>query len=407
MAVGALYLHIPFCARKCAYCDFASWPCGRQDPLMSAYAHGLAELAREVASAGLLEPCATAYIGGGTPTLLGARTLGELLSCVRELAPNIRELSCEANPDSLSDEVLESLRLKGATRVSVGVQSLLDAELEALGRLHSAGQACERVRAAVATGLDVSADLMCATPRQTDASWEHTLTTLLALGPQHVSVYPLMLEQGTPLGERYAESYPAWNDEDVEAARMEQAARVLEAAGFARYEVASYAKPHKRCAHNIAYWTGVSYLGLGTAAASMLDRASYERLRASCPQLPRLPEDVVRVRLTIQNAPKELAQSHRLRDLAFEGELLDARQARAEDLMLGMRLTNGVDETLWKTVPEPLAHDLSDRGLVCNNGGRVCPTRRGWLLGNELYGALWELAGAPVRPLAPQTKNPM
>lgn len=215
----ALYLHVPFCARKCAYCDFASWETRAQDPLMAAYAHALSVQIDEAEGLGLLQEADTAYVGGGTPSLLG-EGLPPLVSRVAALGAS--EITCEANPDSLTDSLLEGLARAGATRLSVGVQSLEDAELVELGRLHDAACAKERVAAAVASGLDVSCDLMCATPGQTDASWGRTLGQAAALGVGHVSVYPLMIEEGTALDRRYAHDPCEWNSDEVQAARMQQ-----------------------------------------------------------------------------------------------------------------------------------------------------------------------------------------
>jgi oxygen-independent coproporphyrinogen-3 oxidase len=157
---------------------------------------------------------------------LGASRLARLVEGIREACPHLEELSCEANPDSLTDEVIDAAVGSGVTRLSVGVQSLEDVELERLGRLHTAVQAKERVGVAVASGLDVSVDLMCAIPSQTTRSWDRTLRDVVSLGVGHVSVYPLSIEEGTPLGRAYADVDPPWNDEDVQAERMERAAAV-------------------------------------------------------------------------------------------------------------------------------------------------------------------------------------
>ena len=401
--VSALYLHIPFCARKCAYCDFASWATPTDDPLMTAYARALEAQLDEVAALGLIEGCETAYVGGGTPTLLGQKDLGALVSAVRVAAPGVTELSCEANPDSLTDGVLYALCGAGATRLSVGVQSLDDAELAELGRQHDAACARERVAAAVATGLDVSLDLMCATPGQTGESWERTLGEAAALGVGHVSVYPLQIEEGTALERRYADDPCAWNDSDVQADRMAKAQAVLQGLGFRRYEVASYARAGKACRHNQAYWTGKPYLGLGTGASSMLDLKGYLRLFRLCPQLPAPLKDATRVRLTVETGRRALADDPRLSALSFSLEFLTEPQAVAEDLMLGARLVDGLRpelvararELLGARLDDTLA-SLLDRGLLGEKDGRLAPTERGWLLGNELYGALWDLAPGEV-----------
>lgn len=395
--VVELYLHVPFCVRKCAYCDFCSVATPREDPVLDAYVGAIARQLDELACAGLLAGVRTGYVGGGTPSMLGAGGLEALLAHVgASVGPGtLAELTVEANPDSLGEGVLSALASGGATRVSIGVQSLDDRELAGLGRLHTAGRALEAVSAARASGLDVSVDLMCAIPEQTERTWAATLARVVETGVDHVSVYPLTLEEGTPLFGRYADSDAPFLSEDVAAERMEQAARTLEGAGYRRYEVASYARPGHRCAHNVGYWTGVPYLGLGPSAASMLDRCGYEALRTVMGQLPKLADDVRRVRMGVTSTASEVIADPRLSSLSLDLEFLDARQAWAEDLMLGMRLTAGVDEAMLEGAG-PALDDLLARGLVERAGGRVVPTHDGWLLGNELYGALWDLAGAKV-----------
>lgn len=400
----ALYLHVPFCARKCAYCDFASWATPAGDPLQGAYARALEAQVAEAASAGLLEGCETAYVGGGTPTMLGAEALGSLVSAARRAAPGLTEVTCEANPDSLADDVLEAVCDAGATRLSVGVQSLDDGELAELGRLHDSALARERVAAAVSTGLDVSVDLMCAIPRQTPGSWAATLAGAVSLGVGHVSVYPLQIEEGTEFDRRYADGPCPWNDGDVQAERMSQAQARLEDEGYSRYEVASYARPGRECRHNVSYWTGVPYLGLGTKASSMLNLEQYLRLRGLCPRLPAPTADTARVRLVVETPRCEIASGPRLSGLSFSLEFLDEAQAVAEDLMLGARLTAGLDPALVARGRGVLGEGLDSalerllaRGLLAEREGRLAPTEQGWLLGNELYGELWALAPGEVR----------
>lgn len=401
-SAGALYLHVPFCARKCAYCDFASWATPESDPLVPAYREALERQMGEAAALGLLEGCETAYVGGGTPSLLGP-SLGRLVRAVRASAPGVTELTCEANPDSLSDDTIEAVRAAGATRLSVGVQSLDDGELARLGRLHDAAGARERVGAAVRAGLDVSLDLMCATPGQTDASWEATLAGAIALGVGHVSVYPLMIEEGTALAARCADDPCPWNSEEVQEVRMRKAQALLEGVGFGRYEVASYALPGKTCRHNVAYWTGVPYLGLGTGASGMLALEGYLRLVEGFPRLPEPPSGTRRVRLSVDSSREEVAARPSLGELSLSLEFLDEAQAAAEDLMLGARLVEGLDPALvaharaaiGPRVDDALEGLLSD-GLLEGRSGRLAPTQRGWLLGNELYGRLWDLAPGEV-----------
>ena len=401
-AASALYVHVPFCARKCAYCDFASWQTHRDDPLMGAYVDGVLRLLEEAADAGIVDGLETAYVGGGTPSLIGPDLLVRLVGQISALG--VVELSCEANPESLSDEVIAACVESGATRLSIGVQSLSDEELVELGRLHDAATAENRVRAAVESGLDVSCDLMCAIPRQSEASWTNALRSVCSLGVSHVSVYPLSIEEGTALSSRYAEVPCEWNSSEVEASRMIKAREVLEGFGYSRYEVASYALPGKMCKHNRSYWTGVSYLGLGTNASSMLSLEGYLRLCKLCPQLPQAPRDARRVRLTMTSDRSEVSSSRSLADVSFSLEFLTLEQAVAEDLMLGARLAEGLDPGLVAFAREALPSgsvdrclsELIGRGFLKVLSGRFAPTDDGWLLGNELYGELWDLAPGEV-----------
>ena len=399
----ALYLHVPFCIRKCLYCDFSSWATHPDDPVISAYLASLERLVHQAAEIGLLEGCETAYVGGGTPTLAGDGLTSLVAKVMRE-APGIQELTCEANPDSLSDTLLDGLQLAGCTRLSIGIQSLDDRELAELGRIHTAQQALNRLHRAVATGLSVSCDLMCATPGQTDASWNASLRGVLECGVRHVSVYPLQIEEGTPFDERFSDAPTPWNDPEIQAKRMEQAASMLSSAGLHRYEVASYAMEAHECRHNIAYWTAMPYLGLGTGASSMLTREGYERLRSVAPRLPRIDDSIRRIRLSCTSDRSGIVAARSLADLDFDLELLDERQAAAEDLMLSMRMVAGAGPGLIEHARRALGAGLVDeamlrcesRHLVLHEGNAWVPTSQGWLLGNELYGPLWDLAPGEV-----------
>ena len=381
----AIYLHVPYCVRKCAYCDFLSSPCPHGSPELAAYAQTLKDKLRLCAEAGLLDGCETAYIGGGTPTLL-SEGLVDIVSYLRIYAPELGELSCEANPESLTAELARSLADAGATRVSIGVQSTDAAELEALGRIHSAEEALAAIRSASVAGLRTSADLMCAIPLQTRASFERSISEVLDAGATHVSVYPLQIEEDTRFFELYGDEDPAWNSGDAQAQMMELAEKLLVARGLSRYEVASYAIPGQQCAHNIAYWTGVPYLGLGPGAASMCNGALYRRLRELFSDLPDLPEGAVRARIAMS-----------AEGASAEVEFLEGREAAAEDMMLGFRMSEGPSIDTLVRAKEQLGHDRVERMLAsCREDGLIDgdnrPTARGWLLGNELFGRAWDLA---------------
>lgn len=271
MKYRALYLHIPFCRAKCLYCDFDSRAltgCALEEAI-GAYCEGLSAQVDAHGNAGELSEVETVYVGGGTPSLLGVRLVG-LVDYVRAYCEPV-EFTCEANPESFTLDLAQALRAAGVTRISLGVQSLNASELKAIGRIHSAEQAMLAVAQAKAAGFSTSCDVMCGLPGQTLDTFAETLRSLVTLNPDHVSVYPLQLEEGTPLARMEEAGEMEVPDEDFQAQCMDLAAEVLEEAGYERYEVASYAKPGHRCRHNIAYWTGKPYLGLGRSAASMLD----------------------------------------------------------------------------------------------------------------------------------------
>lgn len=271
MKYRALYLHIPFCRAKCLYCDFDSRAltgCALEEAI-GAYCEGLSAQVDAHGNAGELSEVETVYVGGGTPSLLGGRLVG-LVDLVRSYCEPV-EFTCEANPESFTLDLAQALRAAGVTRISLGVQSLNASELKAIGRIHSAEQAMLAVAQAKAAGFSTSCDVMCGLPGQTLDTFAETLRSLVTLNPDHVSVYPLQLEEGTPLARMEEAGEMEVPDEDFQAQCMDLAAEVLEEAGYERYEVASYAKPGHRCRHNIAYWTGKPYLGLGRSAASMLD----------------------------------------------------------------------------------------------------------------------------------------
>ena len=363
---GALYIHVPFCKQRCLYCDFTTQAIDHESPELRAYTDNMILAIRRAGRTGLLGSLRTVYIGGGTPSFLGQKYLTELLytlSLSMHLTEDV-ECTLEANPDSLDERLVRDLWALGVNRLSIGVQSFNDDELQALGRIHSAQQARDAIAAAKERFTNLSLDLMCGIPKQTLESFRASLEEAIALGVSHVSVYPLTIEDGTPFEAKVQSGELADTDPDFQADCMELAAEVLEAAGMQRYEVASYARPGFECRHNIAYWTGVPYLGLGEGAVSMAQNAN-ERVRFSA-----------------------------------GGEVLDhlnASEMLAEDLMLGMRMTQGIGPELVSAARTTFARfddvcgELVERKLARWEGERFVPTTRGWLCGNELFGAFLDL----------------
>lgn len=397
MKPRALYLHIPFCKAKCLYCDFDSRALGgcELDAAMDSYCRSLEAQVEAYGAAGALGEVETVYIGGGTPSLLGTR-LVSLVQRVRSYCDPV-EFTCEANPESFTLELAQALREAGVTRISLGVQTIDADELKAIGRIHSAEQALLAIAQAKAVGFSTSCDVMCGLPGQTLESFSRTLETLMTLSPGHVSVYPLQLEEGTPLARQEEQGRIAVPDEDFQAACMDLAAKILAEAGLERYEVASYARPGQRCLHNIAYWTGKPYLGLGRSAAGMLDM---DTAREMC-NLGTHP-----FYTSGANPPSAMDEGRvRYRQLDDEGvrfdtEYLSSREAMAEDLMLACRMTDGIpSELLTRAASCIPSADLRtacesalSSGLATWDGGALKPTHLGWLDGNELFGLFWGLA---------------
>ena len=410
MAVTALYAHVPFCAQKCRYCDFDSRsfaPC-ELGAALDAYFEQLYARLDAFGRAGALDQIRTVYVGGGTPSLAGER-LVELTRRIRAWCAPI-EFTCEANPESLTAELVTALAKVGVTRVSLGVQTLDNTELAAIGRIHDADRALAAIATVKDAGLDVSCDLMCGLPGQTAASWKRTLEGVLAAAPHHVSVYPLTLEEGTPLYRMACLDESLEPDEDFQAACMDVARELLGAAGYHPYEVASYALDGHECAHNIAYWTGQGYLGLGRSAAGMLDAEDFDRLAGLFPGVSSRG-DAHRVRLVQRDDAAT----------AFEAEYLSQREAAAEDLMLACRMTRGVGPDLFVRsacviptgelaaacdralemglatwVPdgvEGFAGRIASKDVIAGRArARLAPTHLGWLDGNVLFELFWGLA---------------
>ena len=362
----ALYLHIPFCTSRCAYCDFTTSAVRADDLRIDDYVEDMCLQIRRKAKEGELSAIDTVYMGGGTPSYIGTSRLSMLLyalSTAMRLEPDV-ECTMEANPESVSANMVRDIWALGVNRLSIGVQSFDDAVLRTLGRAHTADGAARAIAAAHERFENVSVDVMCGIPGQSAESFEATLSRALELGVAHVSVYPLTIEAGTPFDRMVPSGELPEPDDDVEAEQMEAAASLLSHAGFHRYEVASYAKPGFECRHNIAYWTGVPYLGIGRSAATMT-----------------------------QNATRRM----RMTDGVVTDDLNEAQMA-AEDLMMGMRMTRGVSSSqldaarpLLPRLDDAIAH-LVEEGLATFDGKRFSPTTRGWLCGNELYGELFDLA---------------
>jgi putative oxygen-independent coproporphyrinogen III oxidase len=398
----SLYVHVPFCVSKCAYCDFTSQAVGPTPasglgaPFVDAV---LAVLDRAAGS--VLRDVPTVYLGGGTPTVLGDE-LVRLAAGVRELA-GVRadaEITVETNPETTSDALIAALVAAGVNRFSLGAQSFDDAVLRTLGRAHDVARAEAACEVLAGSGVPFSIDLMCGIPGQTRESWAATLERALGTGATHFSVYPLSLEEGTPLEAAVRDGRLPAPDPDLAADMMLMARDRLADHCMRRYEVANYAQPGHESRHNLVYWTGGAYVGVGPSAASMLPASASalldpRRVRmGAAADSPDATTPGARVRFTMNDTLADFVRGGWDR-MPVELEVLSERDAAREDVMLGMRLTSGVTAGQVDCAGlTTVMASLEEQGLVERfrdaddvEGWRT--TDRGWLLGNEVFGAIW------------------
>ena len=272
-----LYIHIPFCVRKCGYCDFVSAPAGRE--VQQAYMERLwEEIEKSVNGETLVS---SVFFGGGTPSLIEPLLIEETLNRIRRrffLSPDA-EISMEANPGTLTKEALQIYKRAGVNRLSIGLQSAHNKELSMLGRIHTWEEFLDSFHQARIAGFtNINVDLMSALPGQTVDSWRKTLEKVLKLKPEHISAYSLIIEEGTPFYEQYGEGRHADElpDEDAERQMYVRTREILEGYGYHRYEISNYAKDGYECRHNLGYWDRKEYLGLGAGASSLMDHIRWK-----------------------------------------------------------------------------------------------------------------------------------
>ncbi|MEW8959776.1 MAG: radical SAM family heme chaperone HemW [Moorella sp. (in: firmicutes)] len=369
-----VYIHIPFCIRKCHYCDFVSYP-GQAPEVMFAYCLDLEREMALVAGKWQPGPVATVYIGGGTPTLLPAPQLGRLLEALEHffgLEPGA-EVTVEANPGTVDVRKLKILKAAGVNRLSLGVQSLDDDLLAAMGRIHRRRDVYEALDQARRAGFrNINVDLIFGLPGQTLKAWKATLKEIVSLEPEHVSCYCLQVEEDTPWGRQAAAGVLSLPGEDMELAMYREAREFLAAAGYEQYEISNFARPGYRCRHNIAYWLNLPYLGLGAAAASHWQGRRWQNCR------------------DLQEYHHALACGRLPRE---EMEILTPRQMMAETMFMGLRLIEGVDLEDFQRRFGVDAREVYGReleglhrtGLLEEREGRLKLTEKGLTLANEVF----------------------
>jgi len=353
-----LYIHIPFCKVKCAYCDFYSL--ARSEERMDAYAAALEASLRAAASKAAGYTVDTVYFGGGTPSYFGAPRLAALLETIFDCydIASDAEITTEANPESARDtDALRTLRGAGFNRISLGMQSADDAELRAVGRIHTAAGTAAAVDAARRAGFDnLSLDLIYGLPGQTRERWRENLAAAVALAPEHLSCYGLKAEPGTPLYAR-RDSVPL-PDDDAQADMYLDAAAYLAEHGYAQYEISNFARPGRGSRHNLKYWTLGEYLGFGPGAHSDFGGRRFAVARDL--------DAFLRGEITYsEDAP------------------ITPRERAAEHVMLGLRLIRGLPAAELAGA-ETVLNECAAHGLAEQVGGNWRLTPRGFLVSNAV-----------------------
>lgn len=425
-----LYIHIPFCVKKCDYCDFLSFPADNRTQRRYVDA-----LQKEITCYGALYPdrkITTIFIGGGTPSWLDEEEIVRILHTVREAFEVERdaEITIECNPGTATAHKLVRYREAGINRISIGLQSAHNEELALLGRIHTWEQFLKTYDLARKAGFsNINVDLMSALPGQTLETFSDTLKKVLALKPEHLSVYSLMIEEGTPFYERYREDEKHREageptellpDEEQEYAVTKLTQRVLREAGYHWYEVSNFAKPGYECRHNIGYWKRADYLGVGLGAASLIDNVRYANVRdleEYCKECESLWEEFTELggekpdkvqmdsskkniqieRIEMQQKEKYSGKEDRKRfaesirkTLCSSTEPVTREEQMEEFMFLGLRMTEGVSRaefeqhfvTTIEAVYGDVLRQLQKEGLLVKQEGRICLTERGMDVNN-------------------------
>lgn len=365
-----LYLHIPFCKRKCNYCDFCSFPAG--DGQIKRYMDKLKEEIRYWGDRYPDRTVSTVFIGGGTPSLVPAKQIESLMDTVRGSFSCTRDMECsiEANPGTVTKEKLKTYQSSGINRISFGLQSARKEELKILGRIHSFEDFVSGFHMARECGFEnINVDLMSALPLQTMETMEQTLTKTAKLNPEHISVYSLIIEEGTPFYEEkgIGDLLPS---EDEDAAMYERTGELLDNFGYRRYELSNYARPDFECRHNCGYWAGTPYLGLGLAASSYFEGKRFSN--------PSCMDEY----LFIQDHGRYFA----------EAEMLSRKEEMEEYMFLGLRMITGITKTAFlkrfgisilDVYGTPI-RELTRKGLLKQDTDRIWIPKQALFLSNQV-----------------------
>lgn len=365
-----LYIHIPFCVKKCEYCDFLSWNAGEEE--RQQYVAALLseiESYREFAKGYRVS---TIFVGGGTPSVLRPKQMERILQKIYEVFELEKrpEITIEVNPGTVDEEKLQCYKANGVNRLSMGLQSVKDEKLRLLGRIHTYQEFAESYELARKVGFDnISIDLISSVPGQTLQEWKEELEIAAVQNPEHISVYQLIIEEGTPFYEKYAEHPELLPDEETSREIYLWTGRFLKEAGYEQYEISNYAKPGKESRHNLKYWERGDYLGLGLGAASMVRNIRMSNTKDMKTYLERCDK------------PKTMRE-----DVQF----LEEPRQMEEFMFLGLRKTRGVSKKEFRRifgremdmVYEKALHKCLENGMLLEHKDRIFLSEEGTLLSN-------------------------
>ena len=362
-----IYIHIPFCIRKCDYCDFLSGPSGPEEQ-----ADYVQALLREIQAVeeGEGRSVSSIFIGGGTPSVLDERLLGDILREIRNRfkMEEDAEITIEVNPGTANIGKLQAYREMGINRLSIGLQSPEDRELKILGRIHNYGQFLETYQEARTVGFDnINIDLMSAIPDQTYEGWVKNLRTVAELEPEHISAYSLIVEEGTPFAARKL-NLP---DEDTEYNMYEATAQILKEYGFEQYEISNYARKGRECRHNVGYWTRQDYLGFGLGASSLYGKERFANTA---------------------DMKKYLESSKNPEKIREKEPSLTREDEMAEFMFLGLRMTKGISKADFQrcfgctieSVYGEVLEKYESMEMLLEKDGRIFLSREGIHVSNSI-----------------------
>lgn len=393
-----LYLHIPFCVRKCSYCDFLSMPA--EADVRRRYVDRLIEEIEQQGISCREYQVTSVFVGGGTPSLLAGVQMSEIMEAVQKHFKVVKdaEITLECNPGTLTGEKLSFYRSAGINRLSLGLQSADHRELRQLGRIHTYKDFLESFDLARKKGFsNINVDVMSALPGQTPKDWAYTLKKVSELKPEHISAYSLIVEEGTPFYEWYGEDELRRErgetprelpTEEAEREMYEMTRTILESRGYLRYEISNYALPGRACRHNIGYWTLTPYLGLGLGSSSFLEDVRFSNTRNLDAYLNG----------EFLSLPEILAGGEGQGESRLNGDAevfyLDKRQKMEEFMFLGLRMIEGISRERFQgefdIEPESIYGDvlqkLQQQGLIKLHENRVSLTEQGIAVSNYVFG---------------------